>query len=83
MFHSRLLVATALSSAVLSLPVPQAAAQQNQQWFIPNQPRPAAPAPAPRPAPARPAPAPQAEQGAGLIPDGGAPGEGQPQQVQV
>lgn len=81
MLHSRLFAATALSAVVLSIPVPQAAAQQNQQWFMPNQPRPAAPAP--RPAPARPAPAVQPDQGGGLIPDAGVPGEGQPQQVQV
>jgi Skp family chaperone for outer membrane proteins len=60
------------------------AAQQNQQWFVPNQPRPAAPA---RPAP-RPAPAPEAESqglGPGLTTEAAPPGtEGAPQQqVQV
>jgi Skp family chaperone for outer membrane proteins len=83
--HSpRLLVTAALAAAALSAPAPQAAAQQNPQWFVPNQPRAVAPA---RPAP-RPPPGPQSEaQGVapGLVTEGVAPGaEGQPQQqVQV
>jgi Skp family chaperone for outer membrane proteins len=83
-YSPRLLVTAALAAAALSAQAPQAAAQQNPQWFVPNQPRAAAPA---RPAP-RPAPGPQSEaQGAapGLVTEGVAPGaEGQPQQqVQV
>jgi Skp family chaperone for outer membrane proteins len=83
--HSlRLPAMAALAAAVLSAQVPQAAAQQNPQWFVPNQPRAAAPA---RPAP-RPTAGPQSEaQGAapGLVTEGAPPGaEGQPQQqVQV
>ncbi len=80
----RLLAMAALAAAVLSAPLPQAAAQQNPQWFVPNQPRAAAPA---RPPP-RPTAGPQSEaQGAvpGLVTEGAPPGaEGQPQQqVQV
>jgi Skp family chaperone for outer membrane proteins len=77
-------VAAALAAAILSAPALQAVAQQNPQWFVPNQPRAAAPArPAPRPAPA------QAEQAQGappgLVTEGvGGGAEGQPsQQVQV
>jgi Skp family chaperone for outer membrane proteins len=80
----RLLAAAALAAAGLSTPVPQALAQQNPQWFVPNQPRAAAPVrPAPRPAPAQ---AEQAQGGApGLVTEGAAGGpEGQPsQQVQI
>ena len=83
MFPSRLLAAAALAAAILSVPAPQAAAQQNPQWFVPNQPRAAAPA---RPAPPRTAPA-QAEQAQGAPPGlvtEGTGAEGQPsQQVQV
>jgi Skp family chaperone for outer membrane proteins len=81
-FPSRLLAAAALAAAILSAPAPQAAAQQNPQWFVPNQPRAAAPArPAPRAAPA------QAEQAQGappgLVTEGtGAEGQAS-QQVQV
>jgi Skp family chaperone for outer membrane proteins len=39
-------------AAALSSYSPPAAAQQNQQWFVPNQPRTAPARPAPRPAPA-------------------------------
>jgi Skp family chaperone for outer membrane proteins len=74
----------ALAAAVLSAPLPQAAAQQNPQWFVPNQPRAAAPA---RPAPRPTAGPPSEAQGAvpGLVTEGAPPGaEGQPQQqVQV
>jgi Skp family chaperone for outer membrane proteins len=49
---SRLLRASALVAAALSSYSPPAAAQQNQQWFVPNQPRTAPARPAPRPAPA-------------------------------
>jgi Skp family chaperone for outer membrane proteins len=80
----RLLTIAALAAAGLSAPVPRAAAQQNPQWFVPNQPRAAAPArPAPRPAPG---PHPEAQGGVpGLVTEGAPPGaEGQPQQqVQV
>jgi Skp family chaperone for outer membrane proteins len=78
----RPLTAVALAAAVLSAYTPQAMAQANPQWFVPNQPRAAAPA---RPAP-RPAPNPQAQGvGPGLVTEGAPPGaEGQPQQqVQV
>jgi Skp family chaperone for outer membrane proteins len=80
---SRLLAASVLAAVVLSGYTPYAAAQQNQQWFVPNQPRQAVPRPAPRPAPAPP----QDTQGGGLVPEGplaGGEGQGQPQQqVQV
>jgi Skp family chaperone for outer membrane proteins len=81
----RLLASSALAAALLSAHALPGAAQQNQEWFVPNQAQ--RPAAAPRPA-ARPAPPPSgAQQGAGLpglVPDGAAPGaEGQPQQVQV
>jgi Skp family chaperone for outer membrane proteins len=49
---SCLLRASALLSAVLSSYSLPAAAQQNQQWFVPNQPRTAPARPAPRPSPA-------------------------------
>jgi Skp family chaperone for outer membrane proteins len=69
-----------LAAAVLYSQPSQVAAQQNQQWFVPNQPRAAAPA---RSAP-RPSPPPQSEAqaiGPGLTGDGA---EAQPQQqVQV
>ena len=75
--QSRLLVVSVIvASAVLTQPWPSAA-QQSPQWFVPNQPRPAAP----RSAAARPAPAPQAEQqvpGTSLLPEGTAPGAGGP-----
>lgn len=80
MLLTRLLVTSALAAAVIPSVVPSAEAQQNQQWFVPNQPRPAAPAqrPAPRPA------APQPEAAPGLTTEGALPGaEGQQQQVQV
>jgi Skp family chaperone for outer membrane proteins len=58
-----------------------ASAQQNQQWFVPNQPRPAAPRPAPVPRPS-PAPMVQGDQPAaepGLVPEGATGAEGQVQ----
>jgi Skp family chaperone for outer membrane proteins len=74
------LIAAALAAAFLYSQPSQVAAQQNQQWFVPNQPRPAAPA---RSVP-RPSPPPQSEAqtiGPGLPGDGA---EAQPQQqVQV
>jgi Skp family chaperone for outer membrane proteins len=77
----RLLAASVLATAALSANAPPGAAQQNQNWFVPNQQRPAA---GPRPA-ARPPAQVQGPQGAGpaLIPDAPGPGEGQPPQVQV
>jgi Skp family chaperone for outer membrane proteins len=77
----RLLTISALAAAVLWANTPQAAAQQNQQWFMPNQPRPATPRPAARPAP----PAqPEPQGGAGLMPEAAGPGtESQQPQVQV
>jgi Skp family chaperone for outer membrane proteins len=78
----RLLAASILAAALLSVDVLPGAAQQSQDWFVPNQQRPAAPRPVARPA----APA-QPVQGAmpGLVPEGAAvPGaEGQPPPVQV
>ena len=80
MTSPRLIAAAALAAAVLYSQPSQVAAQQNQQWFVPNQPRAAAPA---RSAP-RPSPPPQSEAqaiGPGLTGDGA---EAQPQQqVQV
>lgn len=79
---SRLLRASALVAVALadySLP---AAAQQNQQWFVPNQPRtaPAKPAPRPAPAPSSAQPEPQTL-APGLTTEAAPPGtEGQPQQ---
>jgi Skp family chaperone for outer membrane proteins len=71
-----LLIPVVAGSALLAGPV---AAQQNPQWFVPNQQRPATrPAPAQRTAPAVQSAAPGAE--SGLIPAEGQPGaEGQPQ----
>ncbi len=76
MVQSRVLAAAVMTAAVLSTHPLPAAAQQNQQWFVPNQPRPAAPA-APRPVQR---PAPPAADAPALMPE---PGEGQQQQVQV
>ena len=81
MLAIRPLAAAALAAVALSAHTPQAAAQANPQWFVPNQPRAAAPA---RPAP-RPPPGPQTEaQGGapGLVTEGGEPPQ-QAQQVQV
>jgi Skp family chaperone for outer membrane proteins len=79
----RLLTASALAAVVLSAHQQHATAQQNQQWFVPNQPRQAAP----RPATQHPAPAPAAgpQEGApALVGEGSSPGaEGQPPQVQM
>ncbi len=82
MLSYRLFAGAALVAAVLSAYTSPTAAQQNQQWFVPNQPRAAAPRPAaPRPTPtAQPGEAP----GAGLMSEGAVPGaEGQSPQVQV
>jgi Skp family chaperone for outer membrane proteins len=78
----RLLRASALTAVALTGYGLPAAAQQNQQWFVPNQPRTAAPTrPAPRPAPVPSAqPEPQTL-GPGLATEGAPPGsETQPQQ---
>jgi Skp family chaperone for outer membrane proteins len=76
----RLLAASGLGAALLCAAATPGSAQQNQQWFVPNQPRPAA---APRAS--QPAPPPIAPQSAmpGLAPDSAVPGEGQPPSVQV
>lgn len=85
MIQIRLLAASTLVAGIVSAGAPPGAAQQNQEWFVPNQTqRPAvAPRPSTRPAP----PAATAQQGVGapgLLPEGAAPGaEGQQQQVQV
>lgn len=84
MLQSRLLVAFVIVASAVSTQPRPSVAQQSPQWFVPNQPRPAAPS---RPT-VRPAPVPQAEQqapGTSLLPEGNAPGTGgQPQQqVQV
>jgi Skp family chaperone for outer membrane proteins len=78
----RLLAASTLVLAALSISVRPGAAQQNQQWFVPNQPRSAQPRSAPRP---QPAPQPEVQAATpGLITEGGAPGvEAQPPQLQV
>jgi Skp family chaperone for outer membrane proteins len=80
----RLFAASALAAVALTAYTPRAAAQaqQNQEWFVPNQPRPTAPRPTVRPAPTPPS---EAQGGAGLVPEGTVPGaEGQQQpQVQV
>lgn len=80
---TRLPTAAALAAAVLSAQMHHAAAQANPQWFVPNQPRPAAPA---RPAP-RPPAGPQTEAqvaAPGLATEGAAAGaEALPPQVQV
>ncbi len=77
----RLPASAVLAAAVVSVSVLPAVAQQGQQWFMPNQPRPAAPArPAPRQAPRQ---EPQAT-APGLMTEGGVAGaEAQPQQVEV
>ena len=82
MLSSRLLRASALVAVALSSYSPPAAAQQNQQWFVPNQPRAVAPSrPAPRPAPAPSAQADPQSLAPGLTTEGAPPGtEGQPQQ---
>ena len=81
MLSSRLLRGSALVAVALSSYSPPAAAQQNQQWFVPNQPRTAPARPAPRPAPA---PAAQSEPqtlAPGLATESAPPGtETQPQQ---
>ena len=83
MVSYRVFAASALAAAVVLVHSPHATAQQNPQWFVPNQPRQAAP----RPAGQHPAPAPLAEPQTGapaLVGEGAAPGaEGQPPQVQV
>ena len=81
MLSSRLLRASALVAVAFSTCSLPAAAQQNQQWFVPNQPRTAPARPAPRPAPA-PSAQPEAQTLApGLTTEAAPPGtEGQPQQ---
>jgi Skp family chaperone for outer membrane proteins len=80
----RLLAASALAAVVLSAYTPRLAAQaqQNQEWFVPNQPRAGAPRPTARPAPPPPS---EVQGGTGLMPESTVPGaEGQQQpQVQV
>ena len=77
----RLSLSAVLLAAVLVDPPPQAAAQQNPQWFVPNQPRPTAPPrPAQRPTPPQPEPPGSAP---GLAAEGVPGTEAQPQQVQV
>jgi Skp family chaperone for outer membrane proteins len=79
-FQARFLAVAAVAAAVLSAQPLRTMAQQNQQWFVPNQPRPAAPRPA---APPHPASAAQQEpQGTALVPEPGMEGS-QQQQVQV
>lgn len=83
MLPFRVLLASAVAVAALSVQPPYAAAQQSQQWFMPNQQRPAAPArPTGRPGPAEPVPA---AGGPALVPEPppGAGPEGQPEQLQV
>jgi Skp family chaperone for outer membrane proteins len=77
----RLLAASALAAVVLSAHQQHATAQQNPQWFVPNQPRQAAP----RAATQHPAPQAESQEGApALVGEGASPGaEGQPPQVQM
>ncbi len=80
MSQIRILQASVITGAVLLFQ--PAAAQQNQQWFVPNQPRAAAPRPAQSaPRPSIGAPAEQTAPETSLIPpEGGQPGaEGQAQ----
>jgi Skp family chaperone for outer membrane proteins len=81
----RLLAASALAAALLSAAAHPGMAQQNQEWFVPNQAQ--RPAAAPRPAARPAAPVAGASQGTGLpglAPEGALPGaEGQAPQVQV
>ena len=81
MLSSRLLRASALVAAALSSYSPPAAAQQNQQWFVPNQPRTAPARPTPRPAPAPSAQTEPQTLAPGLATESAPPGtETQPQQ---
>jgi Skp family chaperone for outer membrane proteins len=76
----RLLAASALAAAAVTANPMSAMAQQSQDWFVPNQQRPAAPRPAPRPA----TPAQAGAPGPALVPEGVAPGaEAQQPQLQV
>jgi Skp family chaperone for outer membrane proteins len=77
------LLTCAVAAALLSAGAVPGRAQQNQEWFVPNQAQ--RPAAAPRPAARPAAPTAGAPQGAGLLaPEGAAPGaEGQQPQVQV
>jgi Skp family chaperone for outer membrane proteins len=79
----RVLTASAFAAALLSAGAVPGTAQQNQEWFVPNQAQ--RPATTPRPAPRPAAPAAGVQPGAGLLaPEGAAPGaEGQAPQVQV
>jgi Skp family chaperone for outer membrane proteins len=76
--HIRYLLVSALTGAI-ALAQP-ASAQQSQQWFVPNQPRPATPRPsaAPRPTPA-PMVGEQPGAESGLVPEPAPGGEGQAQ----
>ena len=78
MIHIRYLLVSALTGAI-ALAQP-ASAQQSQQWFVPNQPRPATPRPsaAPRPTPA-PMVGEQPGAESGLVPEPAPGGEGQAQ----
>ena len=82
MLQLRLFTAFVLTGTLLALSTAPVAAQQNQQWFVPNQPRVAPPR-----APARPAPPPPPEAtGAaqGLLTEGASPGaETQPAPIQL
>jgi Skp family chaperone for outer membrane proteins len=70
-----------MAAAAMAVHPPLATAQQSQQWFMPNQPRPAAPRPAGR----VPSPAAQADPSAGapLVPEPAPGAEAQPEQLQV
>ena len=86
MIPIRLPATAVLAAALLSIPALHVAAQQSPQWFVPNQPRGAAPPPrpVPRPAPAQQQAEPPQGAGPGLMTEGPAGPEGQPQQqVQV
>lgn len=83
MFKSRVFLVCVMTAAVvLARPLP-GLAQQNPQWFVPNQAaHPATPRPVPRPAPAVQAEPPGAESG-GLVPETAAPGAEGEAQVQL
>jgi Skp family chaperone for outer membrane proteins len=71
-------------TAVALVASPMLAHAQNQEWFMPNQPRAAAPRPAARPAAPPPQAMPPAEAAPGLAPEpGGAAAEIPPEQLQV
>lgn len=83
MFKSRAFLVSVMTAAVLLAPPSPGFAQQNPQWFVPNQAaHPGAPRLTPHPAPAVQA-APQGAESGGLVPETAAPGAGGEAQVQL